>query len=192
MVLTVLLPVITLLHVPFTPVFHTGEVQNSPWIFTAFWLCLKIPNKINGCTIMGSFAKSVNDKLLTELFAHLTRRSLDSGTYLKDCLYHQISPVAVNPHDSPGTCPSVCLQKNPEVFFLIFLLAFHIWNSCPWKAFLLSLSFRLSNSQFLFKFSILVSLNFSLPLLRASLLKAYICCTFHFAKLHLFSLIFVV
>lgn len=64
-----LLPLCSMYHSH--PVFCTEKVWNCQWVFAAFRLCLKIPKKMSGDAIIGSFAKSVTGKSLTELFARL-------------------------------------------------------------------------------------------------------------------------
>lgn len=114
----------------------------------------------------------------------VARRSLDSGIYLGHCCLHQVSSWL-------STHRTVLVNVLQSAYRKIQKYLAHLPPShshlkfVPLKVFPFS-SFRLSNSPFLPKSSILVYLNFSLPLLRTSLLEVYIFCTFHFAKLSLF------
>lgn len=135
---------------------------------------------------------------------------------MKQFLHLQVSPLAVYPCGSPGKRPSVCIQENVRTFFSLFHYLFLFFpflshltpcycrtllcslpilvkicftseSPAPWKASPFPLSLRLSDSPFHLKSFMLVSWNFSLPLIRALFLKACFCCTFHFARLSLFS-----
>jgi len=202
-VFAVLLPVIILLHIPFTPPFPTSRNVKFPSSLHRILAVFENSWKMNGLTMIGDLVAMT--KPLPEMLSSLPGLSLGSS---------HVAVLVCRKIQEYFCLTSLCLPFSLSVFLLLsFFLSFpfslgtiflldlllqstkavrsvsHLKILPPER---LSFTCFLSSRALLYFFWNLpyfVSWNFSLLLLTASLSKAYICCTLHFAKLPLFPLI---